>query len=88
VEDVQNLGVEVADGYIIKCTTTGRVCINMKDDNGRDLKAVFHGVMYVPGFNKRLLSLTKFAGHGHYSTITKGAVTLYFGDEENSVTLP
>jgi hypothetical protein len=44
--------------------------------------------MYVPGLNKRLLSLTKFADHGHYSTITKGAVTLYFGEEENPVTLP
>jgi hypothetical protein len=73
---------------IFKCTTTGKVHINMKDYNGRDLKAVLHGVMYVPGLNKRLLSLTKFAEHGHYSTITKGAVTLYFGDKENPVTLP
>ena len=88
VEDGQNLGVEVADGHIIKCTTTGKVRINMKDDNGHDLKAVLHGVMYVPGLNKRLLSLTKFADHGHYSKITKGAVILYFGEEENPVTLP
>ncbi len=48
VEDDQNLGVEVADGHIIKCTTTGKVCINMKDDNGCDLKAVLHRVRYVP----------------------------------------
>jgi hypothetical protein len=61
VEEGQNLGVEVADGHIIKCTTTGKVRINMKDDNGHDLKAVLHGVMYVPGLNKWLLSLNKFA---------------------------
>jgi hypothetical protein len=45
VEYGQNLGVEVADGHIIKCTTTGMVHINMKDENGCDLKAVLHGVM-------------------------------------------
>ncbi len=86
-EDGQNLGVQVADVHIIKCTTTGKVRINMKDDNGHDLKAVLHEVMYVPGLNKRLLSLTKFADHGHYSKITKGAVTPS-GRDSRSVTRP
>jgi len=30
----QKLGVEVADGHIIKCLTTGNIQISMQDDNG------------------------------------------------------
>jgi len=32
----QNLGVEVADGHIIRCSTTGKVKISMLDDNCKD----------------------------------------------------
>jgi len=36
----QKLGVEVADGHIIKCTTTGNIRISMQDDNGNPFTAV------------------------------------------------
>jgi phage tail protein X len=42
----QNLGVEVADGHIIRCSTTGKVKISMLDDQGFSLAAELHGCMY------------------------------------------
>jgi hypothetical protein len=35
VVEGQNLGVEVADGHVIKCSTTGKIQLHMTDDNGR-----------------------------------------------------
>jgi len=60
----QKLGVEVADGHIIQCSTTGKVKIVMTDDNGRTLTAELHGCMYIPGLSRRLFSITKFASNG------------------------
>jgi hypothetical protein len=47
----QNLGIEVADGDIIKCTMTGKIRISMLDDNGNRLEAVLVDVMYIPGLS-------------------------------------
>jgi hypothetical protein len=60
----------------------------MLDDNNQPLKAILHGVMYVPGLNCRLFSITKFADHGHYAIIRHNAVTLHFGDLAHPITLP
>ncbi len=49
VEEGLDLGVEVADGHIVKCTARGIVEINMIADDGQPLKAHLHGVIYVPG---------------------------------------
>jgi hypothetical protein len=35
VVEGQRLGVEVADGHIIRCSTTGSIRVNMQDDNGK-----------------------------------------------------
>jgi hypothetical protein len=48
VEEGLDLGVEVADGHIVKCTARGIVEINMIADDGQPLKAHLHGVIYVP----------------------------------------
>jgi hypothetical protein len=45
----QHLGVEVADGHIIKCSITGKIQLNLLDDNGNAMDAVLYDVMYVPG---------------------------------------
>jgi hypothetical protein len=84
----QNLGVEVADGHIIKCSITGKIQLNMLDDNGNQLDAVLYDVMYVPGLSRRLFSITRFAKHGHFATIKKNCTTLYFGATHIPVTLP
>jgi transposase InsO family protein len=84
----QNLGVEVADGYIIHCSTTGKVKISMLDDFGTPLIAELHGCMYVPGLSRRLFSITRFASNGHSATISKNNVTLYFGAQACPVTIP
>lgn len=47
----QNLGIEVADGDIIKCTMTGKIRISILDDNGNRLEAVLVDVMYIPGLS-------------------------------------
>jgi len=78
VVEGQNLGVEVADGHVIKCSVTGKIRLSMYDDNGNVLDAVLHDVMYVPGLSRRLFSITRFARHGHYATIRSGSTTLYF----------
>jgi hypothetical protein len=83
----QNLGVEVADGHIIQCSTTGKVRISMTDDNGNPLAAELHGCMYVPGLSRCLFSMTRFATNGHRASITKDAVSLYFGSQECPVTI-
>jgi transposase InsO family protein len=87
VVEGQNLGVEVADSHIIKCSVTGKIRLNMTDDNGNLLNAVLHDVMYVPGLSRRLFSITRFARHGHYVTIRSGSTTLYFGEQQSPVTL-
>ena len=84
----QNLGVEVADGHIIRCSTTGKVKISMLDDRGDPLVAELHGCMYVPGLSRRLFSITRFASNGHRATITKVTVTLYFGQHACPVMIP
>jgi len=87
VVEGQNLGVEVADGHVIQCSITGKIRLNMTDDNGEPLNAVLHDVMYVPGLSRRLFSITRFARHGHYATIRSGSTTLYFGEQQSPVTL-
>jgi translation initiation factor IF-1 len=57
----QNLGVEVADGHVIKCSTTGKIRIRMLDDNRGKLEATLTEVMYVPGLSRHLFSVSKFA---------------------------
>jgi len=84
----QRLGVEVADGHVICCSTTGKVKISMFDDHGDPLVAKLHGCMYVPGLSRCLFSITRFASNGHRAAITKDNVTLYFGPQACPVTIP
>ena len=51
VVEGQNLGVEVADGHVIKCSITGKIRLQMTDDNGDALNAVLHDIIYVPGLS-------------------------------------
>jgi hypothetical protein len=81
VVEGQNLGVKGADGHVIKCSTTGKIQLQMTDDNGNPLDAVLHDAMYMPGLSRRLFSITQFAKHGHYATILNGSTTLYFGPQ-------
>jgi hypothetical protein len=87
VVEGQNLGVEVADGHIIKCSVTGEIQLQMIHDNGHVLEAVLHDIMYVPGLSQCLFSITRFAKHGHFATIRNGSTTLYFGQQKSPVTL-
>jgi hypothetical protein len=77
VED-RHLGVEVADGHIIRCPATGKIRISMLDDNGNPLEVKLQDVMYVPGLSRRLFSITRFVRHGHHATFTKGTTILKF----------
>jgi len=81
LEDVvkgRKLGVEVADGHIIKCLATGKIRINMIDDDGNPIEVKLHDVMYIPGLNRRLFSITCFARHGHHAVFRNAATTLHF----------
>jgi hypothetical protein len=51
VVEGQNLGVEVVDGHIIKCSVTGKIQLQMIDDSDHVLEAILHDVMYVPGLS-------------------------------------
>jgi hypothetical protein len=57
VEEGLDLGVEVADSHIDKCTARGIVEINMIADDSLPLKANLH----VPGLKRFLFSVTAFA---------------------------
>jgi len=90
LEDVmegKHLRVEVADGHIIKCPATGKICINMLDDNGNILEVKLQDVMYVPGLSRRLFSITRFVRHGHHATFTKGTTILKFAPSWATVSL-
>jgi len=85
----QNLGVEVADGHVIKCTTTGKIRIRMLDDNGARIEITLMDIMYVPGLSRRLFSVAKFSRHGFHALIKKNAKTSFFQNngKESPVTL-
>ena len=83
----QNLGVEVADGHIIKCTITGKINVDMLDDEGNRVKTVLENVMYVPGLTQRLFSITNFVNNGNRATFERNALKLYFGDRTVPVTI-
>jgi transposase InsO family protein len=86
VED-QNLGVEVADGHIIKCSVTGKINVDMLDDEGKRVQAVLDNVMYVPGLTQRLFSITNFVNNGNKASFERNALKLYFGDRSVPVTI-
>jgi hypothetical protein len=75
VEEGLDLGIEVDDGHIVKCTARGIVEINMIADDGHPLKAHLHGVIYVPGLKRCLFSVAAFTSRGHYAIVM-------FGQEE------
>jgi translation initiation factor IF-1 len=77
----QNLSVEVADGHVIKCSTTGKIRNSMLDDNGNQLEVTLTDVLYVPGLSRWLFSVTKFAQHGFHAMIKRNATTLFFSSQ-------
>jgi hypothetical protein len=79
----QHLGVEVANGHIIRCSTTRKVIISMVDDNGNPLVAELQGCMYIPGLRRCLFSITKFATNGHRASITKDSIRELSGAKKN-----
>jgi len=87
VEEGLNLGIEVADGHIIHCTKSGKVRISMIDDNGIPLDAFLVDTLYVPGLNRRLFSITKFASLGHAASIQRNSIRLLFGEQSAPVTI-
>ena len=84
----QRLGVEVANGHVIKCSITGKIQINMQDDNRDHLNAILSDVMYVPGLSHRLFSVTQFAQHGHQAIVQRHGTMLLFGPHRAPVTIP
>jgi len=90
LEDVvegRKLGVEVVDGHIIKCPATGKIRISMIDDDRNPIEAKLHDVMYIPGLNRRLFSITRFARHGHYAVFRNATTTLHFAPSWARVSL-
>ncbi len=83
-----NLGIEVADSHIILCSTISKIKIIILDDHRCPLQAILYSVMYTPGLNHRLFSITKFANHGHYAIIHCNAIPLHCGESANPIMLP
>jgi hypothetical protein len=54
VEEDHNIGVQVADGDVIKCNKIGKIQIEMIEDNGDSLFAALRGCIYIPGLSQRL----------------------------------
>jgi len=88
VVEGQNLGVEVVDGHLIRCSITGNIQIYMQDDTGIPFQATLSEVMYVPGLSRRLFSVTQFAQHGHRAIVQNQGTTLLFGPRKLPVTIP
>jgi len=78
VAEGRHLGVEVADGHIIKCPATGKIKISMLDNDGNPLEVKLLYVMYVPELSRKLFSITRFVRHGHHATFMKGITVLKF----------
>jgi hypothetical protein len=87
VVEGHNLGVEVADGHIIKCSPTGNILMKMLDDDGDEFAATLQDVMYVPGLSRHLFSIKKFAHHRHVAVIMDNGIILHFEPHAATVTL-
>ncbi len=53
-------------------------------DDGQPLKALLHGVIFVPGLKMHIFSVAVFASRGHYAIVKK---KLMFGQEKRPCTL-
>ena len=56
--------------------------IDMTDDDGLQLYAQLHDVIYIPGLQHWLFSVTAFANHGHYTILHQNQIHLIFGIKE------
>ncbi len=79
----QNFGVEVADSLSINCSITGKIQLDMLDDNGNPFEALLQDV----GLSRRIFSIMQFAKHGHFATVKNNYMMLYFGSNHAPVTL-
>jgi hypothetical protein len=59
----------------------------MLDDDGKPFEAKLHDVMYVPGLSRPLLSVTRFARHGHYAVFKNGTTSIHFSPSWVTITL-
>ena len=69
VEEELNLGVEVADRHIVKCTTRDCVTIDMTVDDGFPLQEQLYDVIYTPSLKQRSFSVTAFMNQGHSAVL-------------------
>jgi len=83
----QNLGFEVANNLIIKCTTTGKILFSILDNNETRPEVVFSIMIYVPGLSYWLFLVVKFRFHGQYTMVWGNATILFFGESEVPLSL-
>ncbi|MGH3055242.1 MAG: hypothetical protein ACRDL7_09730, partial [Gaiellaceae bacterium] len=91
VQDNQDVGVQLADGYTVHCTHIGQVMIKQLDDKGHPFSLRLERVLYVPGLRQRLFSVPTFTSGGHGALFHSTFLTLYLGDvhhPSNIITLP
>ena len=75
LEEKLNIGVQIADGHIIKCTTVGKIQFEMLAGDDSMLFVALQGSIYIPGLSHHLFSITRFAAHGHQAIIQHNFVT-------------
>ena len=58
IEEETNLAVEVADRHIIPSNISGEIKLTMLNDEGKEMEAILLNVLYAPGLNRRLYSIS------------------------------
>ena len=86
MEEELNLGVQAADGNMIKCTAWGLVTIDMTDDdNGFPMPVQLYDVIYIPGLKH---PVTKFVNKEHFTVLRWNEFKLMFGAQEHPLSIP
>ncbi|MGH7954814.1 MAG: hypothetical protein ACREOZ_02515, partial [Gloeomargaritales cyanobacterium] len=84
LDDLENITpcdviITLADGSEVRCKYTGECAINMIDDEGANRKMRMARVLYVPGLDRRLLSVSKFCStRGNSMNFTTDDIEMTF----------
>ena len=81
--------IEVADGHLVTAKQSGKVQIEMNDDNGKSFIATLYNILLAPDLCDIIFSIITLTNLGNTCLFGKKICTVLFSDnEQNAVILP
>ena len=79
--------VQVANGNLVKAPLKGTIQLHLIDINGKEPQDILvEGVLYVPGLNRRLFSVTQFTSSGGNLSFNGNKCLLHYEDNNEPPT--